>query len=270
MHNEHARHYAPGSASFDYGGKVVVVTGASRGIGAAVAEAFAEAGASVVLHGRDKQALEERREHLTMLGAPVVVVSGDIRVPETAESIVSAAVAAYGTVDVLVNNAGGNFAVPLHELTENGWHALIDTNLSGVFHCAKACHRVFQRRGGGSVINVGSVAGEHAHPRRAAYAAAKAAVVSLTKSMAWEWGPSIRVNCVAPGAIRTDASRFADDEGTAEVTRYIPMGRLGTVADVADACLFLGSQAASFITGETLHVDGGPLMALPSDVGLVR
>lgn len=262
--------HAPGAATFDYSEKVVIVTGASRGIGAAVAEAFALAGARIVLHGRDHQALEAQRDLLASQGSEAVVVAGDIREVATAESLMATAVAEYGSVDVLVNNAGGNFSTPLADLTENGWRALLETNLSGVFHCAKAVHPIFTHQGGGAIVNIGSVAGEHAHPRRAAYAAAKSAVVSLTKSMAWEWGPDIRVNCVAPGAIHTPASRFADPAQAAGTTRHIPLGRLGLPCDVADACLFLGSEAASFITGETLHVDGGPLLALPADVELVR
>lgn len=270
MTTSDTRPFAWGVSSFRFDGHVVVVTGASRGIGAEVAAAFAAAGARLVIHGRDASALEEQRRRLSAAGSDVVCVQGDVRRPETAEALVEVALDSYGGIDILVNNAGGNFASPLSELSGNGWRALVETNLSSVFLCAAACYPVFRERGGGSVLNIGSVAGQQAHPHRAAYGAAKAAVSSLTKTMAWEWAPDVRVNCVAPGAIATEASRFADAGTAASAARYIPLGRVGATSDVANACLFLASDAAAFITGQTLNVDGGPLIALPADVDLLR
>lgn len=257
---------ASGTSTFDFTGRVAVVTGASRGIGACISEAMARAGANLVVHGRDATALEDRLGTLRSLGARAVAVQGDVRDPGTSDNLVGAALEAFGRIDVLVNNAGGNFSSRLESLSENGWRALIETNLSSVFYSSKACWPVFVEQGGGVIVNVGSISSEYAHPNRAAYAAAKAGVTSLTKTMAWEWAPAnIRVNCLSPGAINTEASRFADEEVERLTTQYIPLGRIGDPGDIANACLFLCSDAASYITGEVLHVHGGPLTAMPGD-----
>lgn len=259
-------HRSAGRASYDYEGRVVIVTGASRGIGARIARAFALAGAQVVVCGRDAEALESAVAGLRADGAEALGVCADLRSYDGAREVVEAAVGRFGTVDVLVNNAGGNFSLPLAELSPNGWRAQVETNLSSVFHCAHACYPVFAAQGAGLVVNIGSVAGGAAHPRRAAYGAAKAAVAALTKTMAWEWGPvGIRVNCVAPGAVRTPASRFADPDEERRAAEHVPLARLGEPDDVAGACLFLCSDSAAYITGVTLRVDGGPTTALAAD-----
>ncbi|MFE4503539.1 SDR family NAD(P)-dependent oxidoreductase [Rhodococcus sp. NPDC056743] len=256
------------SFGFDFSSRVAIVTGASRGIGAQIALSFAEAGAKVVLHGRDTESLEAVAEQVRALGSEAVTVAGNIRSEETAQTIIRAALDSFGRVDILVNNAGGNFAKRLEELSMNAWNATIETNLGGAFQCAKACWPTFSEQGGGIIVNIGSVSSSFAHPQRGAYAAAKAGVASLTRTMAWEWaGQNIRVNCVEPGAIMTDASRFGVSSDTADsVAAYIPLGRLGTPRDIANACLFLCSDAASFITGEVLTVAGGPLASSPTEV----
>lgn len=257
--------------TYDFSGQVAVVTGASRGIGAAIALSFAEAGADLVVHGRDVEALQGTIETVEKLGRRAVAVTGNVREATTAQALADAAEAEFGRADILVNNAGGNFAKRLEEMSANAWNATIETNLGGPFHCAKAFHPIFVRQGGGVIVNMGSASGEYAHPLRGAYAAAKAGLVSLTKTMAWEWADdNIRVNCVAPGAILTERSRFSSPETSAHITRYIPMSRLGVGQDIANVCLFLASDGAGYITGETLTVKGGPLTSSPADVELVR
>ncbi len=260
-----------GQARFDFSDRTVVVTGASGGIGSAVADMFAEAGADLVLHGRNEQALADGVERAKARGRSAVAVSGNIRSAETASEIVNAAVKRFGRIDVLINNAGGNFGARLTDLSPNAWNATIDANLSGAFYLAKACHPVFRDNGGGVVVNVGSKSANYAHPLRGAYAAAKAGLASVTRTMAWEWAEAnIRVNCVEPGAIMTESSRFAVEGVEDRISRYIALGRVGLPRDVAKACLFLSSDAAAYITGETLAVAGGPHVSTPADVDLVR
>lgn len=260
-----------GHANYDFSKRVVIVTGGTRGIGAYIAEAFANSGARSVISGRDAEALDSVLTHLRSRGAEAVGVCADLRSYDAAVDLVDTAVAAYGAVDILVNNAGGNFALPLAELSPNGWRSQVETNLSCVFHCARACHPVLARNGGGMIVNIGSVGGAAAHPERAPYAAAKAGVSALTKTMAWEWArDGIRVNCVAPGAIRTATSRFADRATEQRTVAHIPLQRLGEPDDIANACLFLCSDAAAYITGVTLRVDGGPTTALAADSALTE
>lgn len=261
-----------GRTTFDFTGQVVVVTGASGGIGSAVTDQFAAAGARLVLHGRRVEALEASVARLRDLGADAVWVDGNIRDPETAAAIAGKALDEFGRVDVLINNAGGNFGARLEDLSVNAWNATVEANLSGAFHCARACLPAFDRQGGGVVVNMGSVSANYAHPLRGAYAAAKAGIASLTRTMAWEWADrNIRVNCIEPGAIMTPASRFAADNTTAQrVEHYLALGRVGEPSDIANACLFLSSDAASYITGVTLPVAGGPPTSTPADIDLIR
>jgi 3-oxoacyl-[acyl-carrier protein] reductase len=261
-----------GRASFDFAGQVVVVTGASGGIGSAVADAFADAGARLVLHGRREDVLEASVRKLAERGVEAVAAAGNIRSPETAQAIADAAISSFGRIDILVNNAGGNFGARLETLSPNAWNATIETNLTGAFHCATACLDAFERQGGGVVVNIGSASANHAHPLRGAYAAAKAGLASLTRTMAWEWADrGVRVNCIEPGAILTTSSRFAADSDVLQrVERYVAIGRVGQPDEIAGACLFLCSDAASYITGATLPVSGGPPTATPADIDLVR
>ena len=260
-----------GEARFDFTDRVVVVTGASGGIGSAIADMFAEAGANLILHGRNEQALADGVRRAEQRGRSAVAVTGNIRSPETASQIVSTAVQRFGRIDVLINNAGGNFAARLTDLSPNAWNATLEANLSGTFYLAQACHPVLHDNGGGVVVNVGSKSAQYAHPLRGAYAAAKAGLASVTRTMAWEWAESgIRVNCVEPGAVTTESSRFAAGDVEDEVSRYIALGRVGLPRDIASVCLFLSSDAAAYITGETLVVAGGPNTSTPADADLAR
>ena len=262
--------YGPGRASFDFQGRVVIVTGASGGIGSAIVDMFAQSGAAIVLHGRNADALADGAERAHRAGASAIAVEGNIRSSETATALAHAAMANFGRIDVLVNNAGGNFGAPLTDLSDNGWTATIEANLSGAFYCARACWPAFHAQGGGVVVNIGSASASYAHPMRGAYAAAKAGLASLTRTMAWEWAAhNVRVNCVEPGAVRTKASRFNDGEVERRITEHIALGRVGQPGDVARVCLFLSSDAASYITGETVVVAGGPHTSTPADVSLL-
>ncbi|MEV0702838.1 glucose 1-dehydrogenase [Saccharopolyspora sp. NPDC050389] len=261
----------PGSVTFDFAGRVVIVTGASGGIGSAVAEMFAAAGADLVLHGRKENVLAQRVTRVQEHGRSAIAVTGNIRSPETATAIVDAALERFGRIDVLINNAGGNFGARLEDLSPNAWNAMVEANLSGAFHLAKACLPTFRGQGGGVIVNIGSASASHAHPLRGAYAAAKAGLASLTRTMAWEWADSgIRANCLEPGAVVTEASRFAAAEVEERVARFVALGRLGRPADIAGVCLFLCSEGASHLTGQTIVVNGGPHTATPADIDLLR
>lgn len=261
-----------GSLTFDFTDRVVIVTGATGGIGSAVADLFAASGAKLVLHGRRTEVLAERVESVAASGGEAVAVSGNIKLPETSEQIVSTALDRFGRIDALINNAGGNFGARLEDLSVNAWNATIGSNLSGPFHLAIACLPALRAAGGGAIVNVGSSSASYAHPLRGAYAAAKAGLASLTRTMAWEWAEdNIRVNCVEPGATMTPASRFAlQEETAASVSKFIAMGRIGRPEDIARVCVFLCSAGASYLTGETIRVAGGPHTSTPADVDLIR
>ncbi|PRB70286.1 glucose 1-dehydrogenase [Arthrobacter sp. MYb213] len=260
-----------GTVTYDFTDQVVIVTGASGGIGGALALKYAQAGADVVIHGRKAESLQERAEAIEATGRKAVIVTGNIKEPETAQRIVQAALENFGRIDVLINNAGGNFASRLEDLSANAWNATIGTNLNGPFHMACAVLPVFEAQGGGTIVNVGSGSANYAHPMRGAYAAAKAALASLTKTMSWEWAErGIRVNCVEPGATLTPSSRFAQGDTEKKFGEFLALGRVGLPEEVADACIYLSSEAASFITGTVLQVTGGPHTSSPLDGKLVR
>ncbi|MQA03409.1 MAG: SDR family oxidoreductase [Streptosporangiales bacterium] len=217
-----------------------------------------------MINGRDEDRLDQAARSLRDTGAEILRLRGDVRDWAQVTTMVASIDECYGTLDVLVNNAGGHFASPLEEISPNGWHAVVDLNLTSVFYCSKACLPVFRKQGRGAILNIGSIAAFGAHPHRAHAGAAKGAVVSLTMTMAYEWAPyGVRVNCIAPGAILTDASPTSNDaKRSAEVEERVPMGRAGRPEEVAQACLFLASDSATYITGETIRVDGGPRRAV--------
>ena len=247
----------------DFTGVTAWVTGGSAGIGQAIARAFAEAGARVAINSRDADRLKACKSELAADGIDVMAVTGDVRDWDAVHSMASEIAAGLGPIDVLVNNAGGNFACALEDMTPNGWRAILDLNLTSAFYCAHACFGQMKERRRGSIINIGSIAAFGAHPMKAHYGAAKAGLVSLTMTMAYEWAEhGIRVNCVAPGAVMTDRSPWTAADRETDVITRIPMGRVGQPDEVARACLFLASDDSRFITGETIRVDGGPHLAV--------
>ncbi|MGA2522079.1 MAG: SDR family oxidoreductase [Acidimicrobiales bacterium] len=241
----------------DLSGRAVVVTGGSRGIGRGITEAFLAAGAEVTVCGRHEPPAGELP---TAGGRTAAFVTADVRDAEQAAAVVAAAVDRLGRLDVLVNNAGGSPAVPAADASARFVAQVVALNLLAPFYCAQAANAVMQRSAdGGVILNIGSVSGLRPSPGTAAYGAAKAGLLNLTRTLAVEWAPKVRVNCVVGGLIATEAAddHYGGAEGLAAVARTIPLGRMGTPDDVAGACLFLASPMASFVSGATLEVHGG-------------
>jgi len=233
--------------------RATVVTGAARGIGAAVAAAFAAYGADVAVCDRDAAGLDATAATVTAQGRRVVTGVLDVRDGQAVERFVGEVGDVFGRVDVLVNNAGGTFQAPLLETAQKGQDALVAENFTSVTHCIRAVAPLMSD--GGSIVNVTSIEAHRAGPGFALYSAMKAALANLTKSLALELGErGIRVNCIAPDVIPTPGTGPMEGAST-------PLGRLGTVDDVAGAAVFLASDLAAFVTGTTLHVDGGNLAA---------
>ena len=239
-------------------GRSVLVTGAGSGIGKAIACLFARLGARLVIASRSEQKLATTAALLERLDAPHLVVPTNIREPEQVDRLFDAIDTAGHGLDVLINNAGGQFPQPSIDISDKGWRAVVDTNLNGTWTMMQRAARFWQRaEQPGSIVNI------IAPYRRGMYGvshtvAARAAVANLSRNLAVEWAPlSIRVNCVLPGPIDTEGLEVYPPEAQRELTRSNPMRRLGDVQEVAEACVYLASPAGRFITGETLTVDGG-------------
>jgi NAD(P)-dependent dehydrogenase (short-subunit alcohol dehydrogenase family) len=241
-------------------GRAAVVTGAGAGIGKGIALGFAAFGARVAVLELVEETAGRTAAEIVAAGGEALALPTDARDPEAVERAVAAAAAHFGGVDVLVNNVGGTFRAPFLEIAEKGWDALIRANLKTVFHGTRAvAPRMIAGGRGGSIINVVSSEGVRAAPGYAPYAACKAAVISFTKTMALELGPhGIRVNALAPDICLTEGLEAM--LGEAEKRRHadmVPLGRAGVPGDLAGAAVFLASDLAAYVTGVTLHVDGG-------------
>ena len=243
-------------------GQTAIVTGGGTGIGLAIADALGRAGANLVIASRNPDNLAAGEATLKAAGYRVATATVDVRIPEQVDAMVMRAVDAFGGVDILINNAAGNFIARAEDLSPNGWNAVIGIVLNGSFYCSRAVGRhLIARKSGGSIVSIlanyvwtGSAGTVHS-------AAAKAGVMSMTQTLAVEWARhKIRVNAVAPGPIESEgaaAQLWETPEAVQRITERVPLARFGTPAEVADAVAFLVSDHAGFITGETLTVDGG-------------
>jgi 3-oxoacyl-[acyl-carrier protein] reductase len=246
----------------DFKDKVVLVTGGSRGIGRACAEAFAARGAKVVLsYAGNEAAAQEAVGRITTLGGQARAVRFDVADPPSCAAAVESLLAESGRLDVLVNNAGVAVDGLAVRVKDEDWDRQLDTNLKGAFALIRAAARPMMKQRGGAIINLTSVVGEMGNTGQAAYAASKAGLIGLTKSLARELSSrNIRVNAVSPGFIDTDMTAHLDPELRGKMVQAIPLGRLGSAVEVAQAVVFLASEAAAYITGEVLRVNGGMYM----------
>jgi NAD(P)-dependent dehydrogenase (short-subunit alcohol dehydrogenase family) len=246
-------------------GKVAIVTGASRGIGAATAHFFACEGAAVVLAARDKDALNTVSEEIQAGGGQAMVVPTDVRDPDAVRALVQRTVEAYGRVDIGFNNAagGGGFPKPLAEITLEEYDSALQISLRGIFLAMKYEIPAMLENGGGVIVNLSSTAGLDAVPGKAEYVASKHGVIGLTKTAALDYAQhNIRVNTVAPGLILTYRLKEASEQGREHLRSTVPMRRLGQPKEVAAAVTWLCSDESSFITDATIIIDGGQLVGI--------
>jgi NAD(P)-dependent dehydrogenase (short-subunit alcohol dehydrogenase family) len=247
---------------FDLHGKVAIVTGGGRGIGKAIALGLAGAEAKVVVCSRTQKEIEEVAGEISRLGGKALPVPVDLTVPEQLETLVNTTVREFGRVDILVNNAARSFLRSLMDLREDGWDKVFNTNVKAVWLLSRLVAKRMMEQKSGRIINITTVGAEKAELGMAAYGCSKAALKMLTRCMAREWAQfGINVNAVGPGLTRTDFSKpiWSNPEVAKHVAMAIPKGRLAEPEEIVGAVLFLASDAAGFITGQSIYVDGGTL-----------
>lgn len=250
---------------FDLSGRIALVTGGSRGLGLEIAEGLAEAGASVMLCARRAEWLTPAVEGLRSHGFTVDGQICDTSNADEVQRLVERTVATYDTIDILVNNAGVSWAAEPEEMPLDKWQKVVDVNLTGAFICAQAVGREMLKRGRGSIINVSSVAAIQAavhNPHYAGYAASKAGLLGLTRELAASWGPhGIRVNAIAPGFFATRLTEHVIPNVEPRLKSSTPLGRVGAAGEVKGVVVFLASDAAGYVTGQVVVVDGGASIA---------
>jgi NAD(P)-dependent dehydrogenase (short-subunit alcohol dehydrogenase family) len=252
---------------FSLEGKTAIVTGGGTGIGRSIAVEFARAGADVGLCSRKLEHLEPVAKEVRDLGRRAFAMAVDVRQEDQVQAVVERAASEFGRLDIMVNNAGASFRAKPEDISLNGWNAVIGINVNGVFLGCKWAKRQMDRQGtGGVIINIASIAGVYGSTMMSHYGAAKAAVINFTRTLGVAWGrQGVRVNCIAPGPIETEGYMDVlhrtdpDAEKTYQrVASRVGMGRWGRVEEIAWPCIFLASEASSFMTGETIVIDGGP------------
>lgn len=237
--------------ALDFAGRVALVTGGSRGIGRGIVETFVAAGASVMTCGRNGPA---------DLPSGVGFTAADVRDVEQVDALVAATLERFGRLDVLVNNAGGSPPADAATASPRFSTSIVALNLLAPLFCSQRANAVMQGQDdGGSIVNISSVSGLRPSPGTAAYGAAKAGLINLTRSLAVEWAPKVRVNAVTAGLIRTEQAHlhYGDEAGVERVAATVPLGRMGEPSDVADACLYLASPLARYVSGSNIVVHGG-------------
>jgi NAD(P)-dependent dehydrogenase (short-subunit alcohol dehydrogenase family) len=246
---------------FDLSGKKALVTGATRGIGRAIAVGLAEAGADVAVAARNEEQLKQVAGEIEVAGRTALVLPTDVTDAEAVQAMVTSAIDGLGAVDVLVNNAGGSsFMGPFTQMRFRGWEKVMRLNVESIVHATQALGPHLLERQSGSIVNIASVAGLTGSPALAAYGASKAALVSLTKTLAIEWGSAgVRVNALCPGWTATDLNKdlWSNEQASATLMQRVPLGRWAKPEEMVGPAVFLASDASSYVTGQVLVADGG-------------
>jgi NAD(P)-dependent dehydrogenase (short-subunit alcohol dehydrogenase family) len=245
--------------------RVAIVTGGGQGIGKGIASIFAEAGALVVISDMMAETVQATAQELSAQGGNVLATVTDVRDSRQVAEMLKTTMDKFGRIDILVNNAAGNFKKSFLDLSENGWDAVIRATLKSVFLCSSAAAKIMVTQKSGNIINISSMDAFRASASAVPYGASKAGVISLTRTLALELAPyNIRVNSIAPGHIDTPGtSQWRTPNGKEQLISNIPLGRVGQPEDIATVALFLASDASTYITGETILVDGGILLSRP-------
>lgn len=246
----------------EFKNKTVVITGGGTGLGKAMALTFARAGANIVIASRNAGHLDETKAVIEMLGADVLAVTMDVRQPDQVEAMVKQTVERFGRLDVMINNAAGNFVVPAEKLSVNGWNSVIGIVLNGTFYCSSFAGRQMIEQGGGTILNIIATFAWTGAPGVVHSASAKAGVMAMTRTLAAEWGRyNIRVNALAPGVMVTEGASknllFDNPQTQEAIKKRIPLSRFATVEEIARIAAFLCSDDASYISGDVITADGG-------------